>query len=174
MKTICFFYFIKALFSLTLHYRLLDSKNNLLKEERIEVNSPKDTLTLMHSADFSALAHKRENEVYLHAALYSGDTELHSKIVLFVAPKRFLYEDAKPETSISGAAGEYTLILSPYAFMQSVYLYFEGVEAFFSDNFFDLTKNAPVRIRFTTVDKSLEADALAQKLRILSVYNVGK
>lgn len=160
--------------SLTLHYRLLDAKNNLLKEERIEVVAEKDTLAPVHSADFSAMAHKREHEVYLHAALLDGETELHSECILFVLPKRFSYEDAHPEVSILGDAGEYTLILSPHAFMQSVYLYFTDIEASFSDNFLDLTRNAPVRIRFTTRKKNIPIETLTSKLRVLSVYNIGK
>lgn len=160
--------------SLTLCYRLLDASNHLLKEARVEVGAECDTLTPIHSADFSALVHKREHELYLHAVLLDGETELHSECVLFVEPKRFAYQDAKVEASIVEGAGEYTLILTPHAFMQSVYLYFTDTEAAFENNFFDLTKNAPVRIRFTTRKSNLSVDALLEQLHILSVYNIGK
>ena len=160
--------------NLTLHYRLLDATNKVLKEESIAVNAPKDSLVAIHSVDFSALAHKREHELYVHASLMDGDTELHSESILFVEPKRFAYVDAKIESSIVAGEGGYTLILTPSAFAQSVYLYFRDTEATFRENFIDLTKNMPIRIRFTTKKKDIPIDSLMSELRMISVYDIGK
>ncbi len=156
-------------------YRLLDATNEILKEERVPVHIEKDTLAEVHSADFSSLAHKRENEVYLHASLMVADTELHSVSVLFVLPKRFAYQNPKIEKRIERVGSGYVLTLTPHAFAHRVSLAFSDTDATFSHNFFDLTKNAPVRVTFQTKgDTPSSVDTLLSTLRVISVYDIGK
>ena len=158
----------------TLVYRLLTSKNKVLKEERVAIDAPVDALTLVVSADFSTQAHKRESEVYVEATLLLGDTELHSETVLFTEPKRFAYQNPEIEKSIIKSGTDYTLILTPRAFAHQVYLDFPEVDATFTRNFFDLTRNVPVRIPFSVKDPRVTPESLLEALSVMSVYDIGK
>ena len=161
-------------FSGTLVYRLLDGKNKVLKEDVTQVRVGTDSLSLVASSDFSTLAHRREREVFVEATLFVGESELHSATAFFTEPKRFAYQNPAIEKSITQTGAEYVLTLTPHAFAHRVYLEFPDIDATFSRNFFDLTKNVPVRIPFTLKGKQIPVDTLMQKLSVISVYDIGK
>ncbi|MBR2612361.1 MAG: hypothetical protein IKC72_04750 [Clostridia bacterium] len=164
----------QAPFAGTLLYRLLDARNRVLREERAEIVVTQDTLSLVASSDFSTLAHRRETEVFVEATLLYGESELVSSTILFTEPKRFLYQDPMMDKTITESGSEYILTLTPHAFAHRVYLDFSDTDATFSRNFFDLTKNVPVRIPFRVKDKKTSVDSLLHKLRVLCVYDIGK
>jgi hypothetical protein len=161
-------------FSGTVVYRLLDAENKVLREEKADVRVECDTLSLVASSDFSTQAHRRESEVLVEAVLLVGDSELHAATVLFTEPKRFAYRDPRIEAAIAQSGSEFVLTLIPHAFAHRVYLDFSDTDATFARNFFDLTKNVPVRIPFTVRDKNASVATLMRSLRVLCVYDIGK
>ena len=161
-------------FSGTVVYRLLDAENKVLREEKADVRVECDTLSLVASSDFSTQAHRRESEVLVEAVLLVGDSELHAATVLFTEPKRFAYRNPRIEAAIAQSGSEFVLTLIPHAFAHRVYLDFSDTDAIFAHNFFDLTKNVPVRIPFTVCDKNASVATLMRSLRVLCVYDIGK
>ena len=164
----------KEPFAGTLLYRLLDAKNKVLREERTEITVTQDNLALVASSDFSTLAHRRETEVFVEATLLFGESELATSTILFTEPKRFAYQNPMMDKTITESGSEYILTLTPHAFAHRVYLDFPDTDASFSRNFFDLTKNVPVRIPFRVKDKNTSVDTLLRTLRVLCVYDIGK
>jgi beta-mannosidase len=94
--------------------------------------------------------------------------------LLFVAPKRFKLKDPEIKYELTGADKRFSLTLSAEAFATGVEIVFDGVDAIISDNYFDLTSSAPVKIGVSLNNPAENLKSLKKALRIRTLYEVGK
>jgi beta-mannosidase len=69
-----------------------------------------------------------------------------------------------------GKNGIFDIFLSSDKFLKGVYLFFDGIEGHFSDNYFDLASNTSIRVQFKPQTKDLTLQK--KKLRHLCVQDL--
>ena len=122
-------------------------------------------------ADFSAEISGHEKEFYLSYFLSDGQNLVFSDTALFVVPRRFRFSYPDILYEIKGSGKDFVLTVSASAFVKYVKFDFQNIEVEWSDNYIDLTKEAPVRIPFRTKSNTA-AEALIRDFSYRSVYDL--
>ena len=159
----------------SLHYALLDARGTVLKESTERIFVEAGTLLEVASADFSTLAHKREREVVLVATLVTEENaSRHTRSVFFVPRKHFAFCDPEIKAEVRGSGAEFEITLTPHAYAAAVFLSLDGYDATFSDNCFDLARNAPYLVRVQLCDGTSDSESVLRALRIDCLNLLGK
>ena len=125
--------------------------------------------------DFSEIIAGHEKEYYLEYGLREGAATVSKATLLFVKPKRFAFVDPCIKVQISGVGRSYTLNVSAEAFAKDVEIYFEGVDAAISENYFDITSPAPIKINLAIISNAgISSFELEDALRVRCVNTIGK
>lgn len=156
-----------------LYIYLRDSENRTIIEDRAEISAGLSGGEI-YSRNFSDFINGMESRSYVEYRLYSGKRVEFSGSISFVSPKEFCFFDPGIRASISYNGKTYEIDLIASAYAKSVELAFSGVEVDLSDNFFDITENAPVRIAARVLRDAVSAEELRSALRIRSVYDIGR
>jgi beta-mannosidase len=125
--------------------------------------------------DFKDVIAGHENEYYLEYGLRDGAVAVTKDILLFVKPKRFDFVDPSIKAQISGVGRSFTMMLKAEAFAKDVEIYFEGIDVILSENYFDITSSAPLKINImVTGNVDVNSFELEDALRIRCVNTIGK
>lgn len=153
-------------------YAIMDSSNNPVFKDSFNISAEPMSGGVIHSCDFGDILRSHEDEYYL---VYSVQGSGYSSkgTLLFTKPKAFRFKKPDITASVSGSGRSYVLTVRSDVYAKSVELDFDGCDAVFEDNYFDITDKNPVRISFTT-DEVTNADTLNAALRIRSVYDIGR
>ena len=158
-----------------IYYRILDSQNNLVYHSSDDVSVPEMSTLAFEGRDFSEIIAGHEKEYYLEYGLREGAATVSKATLLFVKPKRFEFVDPGIKVQISGVGRSYTLNVSAEAFAKDVEIYFEGVDVILSENYFDITSPAPIKISLvTTSSVGISSFELEDALRVRCVNTIGK
>ena len=157
-----------------LEYRILDASNTLIYKTSVEVDIAEHSARELLEVDLSEHIDSHECDRYLEYTLTEGSHVLCHGTLLFVAPKRFRLRDPKINAELTGADRRFSLTLSAEAFATGVEIVFDGVNAIISDNYFDLTSSAPVKISVSLNNPAENLKSLKKALRIRTLYDVGK
>ena len=149
----------------TLDIRVMDFRGNLLFEKKKNVTLPPNTSKIQFSAPFkNVLGGKKPNEVFVNARFTENGKE--GKIVtnnyFFDRYKNIDFPKADIRITSVPARDGYDLTVSSDVFARGVFLSLDGIDNFFSDNYFDLLPGEPVTIHVTT---SLDKDTFDKQLR---------
>ena len=68
---------------------------------------------------------------------------------------------------------EYIATIGADCFVKGVEITFDGVDVSFDNNYFDITSNAPVRVRITS-PRMTTIEKLKRVMKIRSVYDFGR
>ena len=154
----------------TLDIRVMDLRGNLLFEKKKNVTLPPNTSKIQFSAPVkNVLGGKKPNEVFVNARFTENGKE--GKIVtnnyFFDRYKNIDFPKADIRITSVPARDGYDLTVSSDVFARGVFLSLDGIDNFFSDNYFDLLPGEPVTIHVTTslnkdtFDKQLRSESLA-------------
>jgi beta-mannosidase len=157
-----------------LEYRIIDSSNTLIHKESIDVDIAEHSAKELFTVDLAEQIEGHECDRYLEYILTEGSHVLCRGTLLFVAPKRFKLKDPEIKYELTGADKRFSLTLSAEAFATGVEIVFDGVDAIISDNYFDLTSSAPVKIGVSLNNPAENLKSLKKALRIRTLYEVGK
>ena len=156
-----------------LYYKLIDAKNNLIRADSFDFTAPRGEVVTVEEVDLSHSVIGHEREYYLEYGV-KEDTTVHSKRTLFFTkPKYFELADPTVRTKIIGSDREFSILISATAFARGVHLDFDGVNAVFDDNFFDITSPAPMKVHFRLTGGAMSAEHLSTLLRVESLYDLG-
>ena len=149
----------------TLDIRVMDLRGNLLFEKKKNVTLPPNTSKIQFSAPVkNVLGGKKPNEVFVNARFTENGKE--GKIVtnnyFFDRYKNIDFPKADIRITSVPARDGYDLTVSSDVFAHGVFLSLDGIDNFFSDNYFDLLPGEPVTIHVTT---SLDKDTFDKQLR---------
>ena len=149
----------------TLDIRVMDLRGNLLFEKKKNVTLPPNTSKIQFSAPVkNVLGGKKPNEVFVNARFTENGKE--GKIVtnnyFFDRYKNIDFPKADIRITSVPARDGYDLTVSSDVFARGVFLSLDGIDNFFSDNYFDLLPGEPVTIHVTT---SLDKDTFDKQLR---------
>ena len=92
----------------------------------------------------------------MHAELVQDDTLIAEQIVYFEEVKKLkLPKEFDLEQRVEKQRDHYLIHLNSDHLLKNVYLQFEGIEGFFSDNYFDVLPNKSYVIQFMPTQPDL-------------------
>ena len=149
--------------------KVSDSDFNVLEGYEINVAVPELASKDVFSVDITP---DNKYGEYIIGELYGKDGELiMRKTELFTAPKHYEWKKPEIKVEMTDMADGVSINVSSDVFAKGVYLDFEGCDPKLSDNFFDITDKKSYTV-FAKTD--LSATQLKDRVRVMSVYNIGR
>lgn len=153
----------------TLNVRVMDFNGNVIYEKNSNVTLPANTSKIQFKAPIeTVLAGRQANEIFVNARFTEKNKEE------FISNNYFLsrYKDIEfPKATIqtvSVATGDgFDVTVESNVLARGVFLSIEGIDNFFSDNYFDLLPGEPATIHVTTsldkasFDRQLKTESIA-------------
>ena len=156
----------------TLEYRIADSKNVTIYKSTEEVTLDGMTAKTLAAMNLSDYIRGHEQEYYMEYTLREGTSIIASDVLLFVSEKHFEFKNPEIVCEIVGAEKKFSLTIAAKSFAKDVELYFDGVDAVFSDNYLNLTQPTPTKINFSINGISENVLHLREILRVRTLYDV--
>ena len=156
-----------------LDIRVMDLKGNVLFEKKSNVTLPANTSKIQFSAPVeSVLGRKQPNEVVVNARfIESGkEAEVISNNYFFTRFKDIDFPKADIQMTSVPAGDGYDVTVESNVFARAVFLNIDGIDNFFSDNYFDLLPNEPVTIHVTTKLDKASFDKQLKSQSIVDAY----
>lgn len=126
------------------------------------------------SEDFVRFIKERgKSDLYALYELSDINGVVFSGVATFVAPKSFNYRNPLIEASVEGSGRSFSVKLAARDFAPGVRVSFDGICVSMSDNFVDLTPVSPVMLKIET-DEAMACESLRSRLRINTIYDLGK
>lgn len=153
----------------TLDIRVMDLKGNVVYEKKEKVTTPANASRIQFAAPLaSVLGGRGANEVFVNARFTeNGSGETVTNNYFLTRFKNIDFPKATIRMASKPAAGGYDVTVESDVFARGVFLSIDGIDNFFSDNYFDLLPGEPVTIHVTTsldkaaFDKQLKSESLA-------------
>lgn len=151
-----------------IHYRMLDFNGQVLLDQTREVQIPAQSSASYLLLDQSDLAKKGDpRETFLVFDLeVDGKSVSRNLIFQDVTHNLKLPPAPKIETSVTASGQSYQVTLRSTELARNVYVSVGGLDARFSDNYFDLLPGEPVTI---TIKSAGTLDQIKQALKITSL-----
>ena len=152
----------------TLDIRVIDLRGNVVYENKSRITLAANTSKTYFNANIATLtAGKNDNEVVINARFMEEKCETVSNNYFLTRNKDINYPKTVIKTSSVASKGGFDVTLSSDVFARGVFMSIEGIDNFFSDNYFDLLPGEPVTIHVktslnkATFDKQLKAISLS-------------
>lgn len=156
-----------------LEYRIADSANFTVYKDSVSCQLEGMSYARLHTAEIGEYIAGHEREYYLEYTLKEGSSVVSRGVMLFVPEKHFKFKRPKIKAVITGQDRRFSITLASDVFVKDMELSFDGIDAVFSDNYFDITSDAPVRIDFTLTGGAESAYRLKDALEMRSVVDIG-
>jgi beta-mannosidase len=136
------------------------------------VNVSENASACLGAFDFTEAVRKYgATRLIFVARLYDGSKCLASQTALFAREKRITFPDPELHWDVTQEDGQLMISLSARALARFVWLQFDGADAIFSDNFFDLPACETVQIH-CTLPSCWTLEQAKRALRIRSLADV--
>ena len=143
-----------SLLSALLEYRILDRENRIIYEGARQAELSAMSADSLYTIDFSSYIEGHEHEYYLEYRLKEGSSLLSRDVLLFLPEKHFDFKKPNIRSLISGSGESFSITLAADCFVKDLEIDFDGADVRLSDNYIDLTSDAPVRVEITVLDKA--------------------
>lgn len=148
---------------------VMDVKGNVLFEKKSNVTAPANTSKIQFSAPLeSVLGGKKPNEVVVNTRFTeNGNGEIISNNYFLTRFKDIDFPQADIQMTSTPVGDGYDVTLESDVFARGVFLSIDGIDNFFSDNYFDLLPGEPITIHVTTkldkatFDQQLKSESIA-------------
>ncbi len=156
-----------------LFYAIYSSDSSCIKETRLDVSIPPFSSALVAEDDFDKYMSSDPSKYYVIYELFDSRGISHSGVVLFTPPKRHDFRDPEISAEIIGSGKSFDVKLTAKRLAQGVKISFRGIDVQYSDNYIDITGNAPAKIHIETSETVLVKD-LVSRLVINTSYSIGR
>lgn len=148
--------------------QVLDLKGNIISEKTKQVTVPANTSKIQYTASTEELlSGKDRNEVFIHARFQEkGQEQVITNNYFLTRYKDIQFPKAVIQTESVAAGDGFDVTLRCDVFARAVFLSLEGIDNFFSDNYFDLIPGEAVTIHVTT---SLDKATFDRQLQCISI-----
>ena len=148
--------------------RVLDLKGNIISEKTKQVTVPANTSKIQYTAPTEELLDgKDRNEVFIHARFQEkGQEKVITNNYFLTRYKDIQFPKAVIQTESVAVGDGFDVTLRCDVFARAVFLSLEGIDNFFSDNYFDLIPGEAVTIHVTT---SLDKATFDRQLQCISI-----
>lgn len=158
----------------TLEYRIADASNYTIYKESVPCEIGAMTAGVIHSASIGSYIEGHEREYYLEYYIKEGSSALSRDTMLFVPEKHFAFKKPNIKAVVNGQDRRFSLALSSDVFIKDMEICFDGVDAVFNDNYFDITSEAPIKINFSITGGIETTYHLKDVLEMKCVADVNK
>lgn len=150
-----------------LDIRVMDLKGNMLFEATKNITTPANTSKIHYSTPVdNILKGKAANEVVVSARFIVANEPVASNNYFLTRYKDIDFPQATISTDIVSSEGGYDVTLISDVFARGVFVSIDGIDNFFSDNYFDLLPGEKNTIHVTT---SLDKATFAKQLKVQSI-----
>lgn len=153
-------------------YSIMDNRNRPIFRDSFPILCRASTNMELHNVDISSVIKGHENEYYLLYSVTDKTMEASRGILLFTKTKRFAFLKPEFTTELAGRGTEFLLTISSSCFAKGVEISFDEIPVSLSNNYFDITSKAPIRIRLTS-PVIITVEKLKRLMKIHSVYDLG-
>lgn len=157
-----------------LEYFIKDASNTVIFKDSFAVGVPSMSHADVHTVRIEEYIKGHEREYYLEFYLKEGSFSLSKTTMLFVPEKHFIFKKPKIKSVITGEGESFSVTISSDVFIKDMEISFDGVDAIFDDNYFDITSEAPVRVSFRVKGGLETSYRLKDAIELRSVGNVIK
>lgn len=156
----------------SLEYRIADADNMTVYTNSLpcEVNAFAEQVIL--EQDFAEYISGHEREYYLEYSIKEGVAIPTEGTLLFVPEKHFKFKKPRIKAEVTGSDRRFSITLSASCFVKNLELSFDGVDAVFSDNYFDITSSSPIKINVTLTGGLETAYHLNQALKMRGIHSL--
>jgi beta-mannosidase len=162
----------KSLLSAVMEYKIIDRDNRVIYDGARQVELSAMSADSLFTIDFSEYVEGHESEYCLEYCLREGTTLLSRDVLLFVPEKHFDFKKPSIKSVINGEGKKFSITLAADCFVKDLEIDFDGVDIRLSDNYLDLTSDAPVRVEFTVLDSAYNTQNLKDALILRSVSDL--
>ncbi len=156
-----------------LYYNVCDAQNNLIFTDSFGVSVSESSVFAFEGKDLTDVISGHEHEYYLQYGIREGALPVSCGTMLFTLPKRFAFVDPEIKAQISGAGRSLTMTIKAEAFAKDVEISFDGHDVLISDNCFDITSSAPIKLNLTVIGDTATPFELEESMRIKCVNTIG-
>ncbi len=160
-------------FSGEFEYRILDNINNIIQKEKMSCAVNEGTSQKIFAKDLSEWTRGHEKEYYIETVLREGGGIVAREVMLLTFPKRFKFADPSLRADLGGAGTRFTVTVSASAFARGVEVSLDGIDARFSDNYFDLTSQGQIKLSVIT-EQMYSPRELIPHLKLRSAFDIGR
>lgn len=148
-----------------------DFSGNSLSKETLKIDVPANSSGIFFEKKIKDLiSGKKSSEAYLHIQLFENGSLVAENNFFFVAHKSLSLPVSKVEAEISKSGDMYSVKVKTDSFAKNVYVYFDGVDANLSENFFDLNAKTEKTVTFK-IKENITIEELKSKMKILTLAN---
>ncbi|MBQ8322089.1 MAG: hypothetical protein IJX92_06975 [Clostridia bacterium] len=158
----------------TLEYRIIDSSNLVIYKNTEEVEVSEHSSKHLFTRSFEEHIASHENDRYIEYVFTEGTGLLAKGASLFTRESSFKLKAPNIKADIFGSEKRFSITLSADAFAKGVELDFGDIDVVLSDNYFDITSPAPIKVSCTVSGTPETAQRLTEALKIRSLYDVGR
>jgi len=151
-------------------WQLVSTAGEPVEAGAIPVQAPARTSRQVATLELdNALATHGKRNLLLWLALGEGEEPGSTNLVLWSRPKHLTLVDPGIQVEVAGPAGD-AFQVTVQATHPGLWVWLEGVEARYSDNFFHLLPGRPRTITVTPAEK-VSGEVFRRRLRAYSLYN---
>jgi beta-mannosidase len=150
--------------NLKLEIRLIDFKGNILWQGVNELGNDKRKVTISR---LEILKNTDPASVVLVSELIQDDKSIDTDLLYFVKPKDLQLIDPLVKTEIKDQGENIEVVLTCNSLAKNVFLYADGLEGQFSDNYFDLL---PGKSMTVLIPKSGNSPEVLESLNVLHLF----
>ena len=151
-----------------LDIRVMDLKGNVVFEMDKQITLPANTSKVQYAGALDKILKGRaKNEVVVNAKFIESKGETYYNNYYLTRFKEIDFPKANIKLSSTSAKDGYDVTVQSDVVARGVFLSIEGIENFFSDNYFDVLPGEPVTIHVTTsldkatFDKQLKSESIS-------------
>ena len=150
---------------------LITFTGKTLWQKEIPVDIPAGSSTEVFSVGKDELdGDYDDKECLFSVKLFLGDEVYSSNIIYFHPLKDLDLPDPQWKYEVAETERGFDITFSTVNLSKNIYVTADGVEGFFSDNFFDLLPGEEVTIKFST-DEQISADELYEMLEVVTLVD---
>nr|WP_067932841.1 glycoside hydrolase family 2 protein [Alicyclobacillus kakegawensis] len=158
----------------TVRWRLCDAQSQVLRAGEQVVRVPALLPQKVIDLDVSDVCADMDvrRRTYLEYSFETGDGVRQGTLLLAPA-KHFEFVNPRLSVAVEDAGDAFVVRVSAQAYAKYVALDLSGADAVFSDNFFDLSADAPrtITVAKSSLSRPLSRDEFAQALQVTSLYD---
>lgn len=155
----------------SLELRVMDLQGKIVANKKTNVTLPANTSKIQFSEKVeNLLGDKKANEVVVNVRFTPKNGEVITSNYFLTRYKEVDFPKATIKTQSVAAPNGYEVTLESDVFARGVFLSIEGIDNFFSDNYFDLLPGEPVKIHVTTTLDKATFDKQLKSICISDAY----
>lgn len=149
--------------------QLMNFSGNILWKKTVEVSMEANVSQMLFEMKIEKLLRDLDKKnLVLEVIFRQDDQSLSSALYYFVKPKDLKLSAPDIESAVETVENGFSITLSCESLAKNIYLNIDGINGFFTENYFDLLPCTNVTVHFVTDNK---IDRFAEKLKIISLYN---